>query len=844
MSRFRESAILSNEFHTVPFTYISAVLVVALTLSSQTVPREQVGPSPDGSFLLNSGWRLRPAGTQIPLDTLPMACALSKDGKYLVVLNGGYNPPSLSVLDTAGQRELSRTTIPDGWLGLTFSPDGRTLWVGGGARAAIFEFSFDAEGALKPGRTFPLVEHPGEQDFIGDVAQSPDGRLLYAADMFHDSVLVVNPQSGRVIDRFKTGRRPYRILFHPNGQSFFVTSWADGTLQQLQASNGSVLNTVRLGAHPTDIVWSDRKTETMEGDETDGATQWNARLFVAAANTNNVYVLGVSESAVTSIETINVAMTPRHPLGMTPSALALSPDQKRLYVVCSDANAVAVADVGEKHAHVLGFVPVGWYPTAARVLVNGTLAVINAKGIRSYPNPQGPVPTMNRHQLVAAGRTQYVAHMQTGTASFIAPFDEAALNAYTKQVLANSPYNDNMLDTLPAPEGNPIPSVPGDPSPIKHVIYIVKENRSWDQVLGDMGKGNCDPSLVLFGENITPNQHKLARDFVLLDNFYVSADVSADGHNWSTSAIAGDYVQKMWPTNYAGRRKVYDFEGGEPAALPPAGYLWTNAIAHGLTLRNYGYWVENLEKPTPDGTQVKTVHDPQLVPVTNMKFRSFDLDYPDVERTKVFLSDLAEFEKTGDMPQLILMRLPNDHTYGVRPGKLAPFALAADNDYAVGMLVEAVSKSRFWASTAIFILEDDAQNGPDHVDSHRSPGYVVSPYTRHGTIDSTLYNTTSMLRTMELILGLNPMTHYDAGATPMFASFAKDPVLTPWEAEKPRTPLDQRNPAATAGVPSSVDAAMDFRDADLNDDDALNAVLWRAIRKTEPPAPVASFFSH
>jgi hypothetical protein len=196
------------------------------------------------------------------------------------------------------------------------------------------------------------------------------------------------------------------------------------------------------------------------------------------------------------------------------------------------------------------------------------------------------------------------------------------------------------------------------------------------------------------------------------------------------------------------------------------------------------------------------------------------------------------------MPQLILMRLPNDHTYGVRPGKLAPFALAADNDYAVGMLVEAVSKSRFWASTAIFILEDDAQNGPDHVDSHRSPGYVVSPYTRHGTIDSTLYNTTSMLRTMELILGLNPMTHYDAGATPMFASFAKDPVLTPWEAEKPRTPLDQRNPAATAGVPSSVDAAMDFRDADLNDDDALNAVLWRAIRKTEPPAPVASFFSH
>ena len=827
------------------FTHLAAILVLALTLCSQTVPREQVGPQPDGSFLLNSGWRLRPAGKQVPLDTFPMSCALSKDGKYLVVLNGGYNPPSLSVLDVAAQRELSRTPVNDAWLGLTFSPDGHTLWVGGGSRAAIYEFAFGADGSLKAGRTFQLVEHPGEQDFIGDVATSPDGRLLYAADIFHDSVLVVNPQSGRVIDRFKTGRRPYRILFQPDGDSFFVTSWADGTLQRLKTSNGSVLNTVRLGAHPTDIVWSDRKPDKPEGDDdaAQESTPWTARLFVSAANTNNVYVLGVGESGVTNIETINVAMTPRHPLGMTPSALALSPDQKRLYVVCSDANAVAVADVSEAQTHVLGFVPVGWYPTAARVLADGTLVAVNGKGVRSYPNPKGPNPMLSHMQLMAAGDTQYVAHIQTGTASFIAPFDEAALAAYTRQTLANSPYDDSKLDGVPAPEGNPIPSLPGDPSPIKHVIYIVKENRSWDQVLGDMGKGNCDPSLTLFGETITPNQHKLARDFVLLDNFYVNADVSADGHNWSTAAIANDYVQKMWPTNYAGRRKVYDFEGGEPAALPPAGYLWTNAAAHDITMRNYGYWVENLDTPAADGTQIKAVGDPALAGVTNMKYRSFDLDYSDVDRMKVFLADLAEFEKTGEMPGLMLMRLGNDHTYGVRPGKLKPFALVADNDYAVGMLVEAVSKSRFWASTAIFILEDDAQNGPDHVDSHRSPAYVVSPYTRHGAIDSTLYNTTSVLRTMELILGLNPMTHYDAGATPMFASFAKDPVLDPWQAEKPRTPLDERNPVSTAGVSAAQDAAMDFREADENDDDALNAVLWRAIRKTDPPAPVASFFS-
>jgi DNA-binding beta-propeller fold protein YncE len=828
----------------VRFTYVSAVLVLALTLLSQTVPREWVGPQPDGSFLLNSGWRLRPAGTQIALDTFPMSCALSKDGKYLAILNGGYNPPSISVVDTAAQRELGRTPVPDGWLGLTFSPDGHTLWVGGGSRAAIYEFAFGADGSLKPGRTFPLVEHPGEKDFIGDIATSPDGHLLYAADIFHDSVLVVNPQSGRVIDRFKTGRRPYRILFHPSGDSFFVTSWADGTLQQLKASNGSLLNTVLLGAHPTDMVWSDRKPDAAESDEhAETSPPWTARLFVAAANTNNVYVLGVGESAISNIETINVGMTPRHPLGMTPSALAISADQKRLYVVCSDANAVAVADISEAQTHVDGFVPVGWYPTAARVLANGTLVAINGKGSQSYPNPLGPVPTMSRQQLSSSGRTQYVAHIQTGTASFIPPFDDAALGAYTKQALANSPYDDSKMDGVPGPAGSPIPSVPGDPSPIKHVIYIVKENRSWDQVLGDMGKGNCDPSLVLFGENITPNQHKLARDFVLLDNFYVNADVSADGHNWSTAAIAGDYVQKMWPTVYGDRRQVYDFEGGEPAALPPAGYLWTNAAAHGVTMRNYGYWVENLDTAAPDGTQIKTVLDPALAHVTNMKFRSFDLDYPDVERAKVFLADLAEFEKTGEMPQLVLMRLGNDHTYGVRPGKPTPFAMAADNDLAVGMLVEALSKSRFWASTAAFILEDDAQSGPDHVDSHRSPAYVISPYTRRGAIDSTLYNTTSVLRTMELILGLNPMTHYDAGATPMFSAFTKTPVLKPWQAEKPRTPLDQRNPPAAAGAPPSADAGMDFREADRNDDDALNAVLWRAIRKTAPPAPMASFFS-
>jgi phospholipase C len=406
------------------------------------------------------------------------------------------------------------------------------------------------------------------------------------------------------------------------------------------------------------------------------------------------------------------------------------------------------------------------------------------------------------------------------------------LNAWTARTLANSPYRDEKLD-----ERSPLPE-------IQHVIYIVKENRSYDQVLGDLKEGNGDPSLVLFGENSTPNLHKLAREFVLLDNFYVNSDVSADGHNWSTAAIAPDYVQKMWPNKYASRRATYDFEEQDAASLPPAGYLWTNAAAAGVSLRNFGYMVNNKPNAAPGAEQISGVRDPVLAKVTNPLYRGFDLNYPDVERAKVFLTELAEYEKTGNMPRLIVMRLGNDHTSGTAAGKIAPLSAAADNDYAVGQLVEGVSKSRFWASTAIFILEDDAQNGPDHVDSHRSPAFVISPWVKRHAVDSSMYNTTSMLRTMEFLLGMKPMTHFDAGARPMTAAFQSQPNAAPYAAEKPRISLDEKNPAA--GVPSGPAAAraarMNFEEADQNDDDELNDILWCAIRKDAPPPPMRSIF--
>ena len=648
------------------FPLFVVLLGTALYVVSQPSSLPRVGPQADGRVLLPNGWHIEPAGRQIPLDTMPTTSLVSPDGKYLLVLHQGYNPPSITVLSLPGLEEKSRVKVADAWLGLTMTQNGRTIYVGGGSQSAIYEFSLSESGELKPARTFEITPAATRthEDFVGDVQLSPNDRLLYATLLYRDQVLVINPQSGRVIEKVKTGRRPYQILFHPLGASFFVSSWANAAVYQHKAETGEAMGMTRVGSHPTGMVFGDRQPTLTDEEKEEGVkVDWKYRLFVTAANTNRVDVLGMSERGeVRNLETINVALFPRQPAGMTPTALALSADQSSLYVVCSDANAVAVVDVTHRRSRVEGFVPTGWYPVAARSLADGRLLVMNGRGARSFPNPGGPNPNV-KPAPVHLGNTaiEYVGRIQKGTISVIDPFNDQALGAYTKRVFANTPYRDELLDEVNIPAGNPVPAKPGAGSPIEHVIYIVKENRTYDQVLGDLGSGNGDAKLMLFDESTTPNHRQLAKDFVLLDNFYVNADVSADGHNWTTAAIANDYVQKMWPNSYGGRRKHYDYEGGEVANLPPAGYLWSNAQAAGVSMRNYGWWSVNAEK----GPGVGLVKDPILKPVTNMAYRGFDLDVLDIDRAKVFIDELKTFEASGTLPKLIFLRIGNDHTSGL-----------------------------------------------------------------------------------------------------------------------------------------------------------------------------------
>jgi hypothetical protein len=461
-----------------------------------------------------------------------------------------------------------------------------------------------------------------------------------------------------------------------------------------------------------------------------------------------------------------------------------------------------------------------------------TIYVANAKGLGAGPNPGGPDPYVRD-----TPPSQFVGSMMVGSLSIVAMPEPDQLATYTAQVVQNNGFDERDQVRLTGKvAAQVVPREPGDPSPIKHVIYVIKENRTFDQVFGNLGRGNGDPSLDLFGEESAPNQRALARRFVTLDNFSADAEVSADGWNWSTAAEANTYVQKNWPANYGSRNRPYEFEGGNlataPGPDPHSAYLWDRLSQAGISYRNYGWWVFN--------GQVATTA-PDLVPNTDPDYPGYNLRITDQSRMDAWLGEFSDYVANGNLPTVELVRLPNDHTAGTVPDMPTPRAMMADNDLALGRMVEAVSHSPYWPETALFVVEDDAQNGPDHVDAHRTLAWIVSPYTQNGWVDSTFYSTSSMLRTIELIVGLGPMTQFDAAARPMLNSFSDTPNLRPYTAIVPDQPLDELN-ASTAPL-ADASAAMDWAVEDRAPEQLLNAAIWKSIRgsDSEMPAPATRF---
>ncbi|MDW8104461.1 MAG: beta-propeller fold lactonase family protein [Armatimonadota bacterium] len=787
------------------FRLYAAGLMLFLLAPLWAQPKGELpGRKSTGEVLLPNGWRIHPAGEQLEIDVGALGMALSPSGTRLAVLHCGVPAHSVMLIDALQRRILHQQPIAKGWVGVCWSPDGRRLYVSGGTDDVVRLFRVGVARLIEDGEVSVRAEGETTTQFVAQLAVSPDGRWLYAALMTGDGVAVIDLQERRMVRRLSVQGSPYGVAVSPDGALLAVSRWGMASVELFDTGTWQSLAQIPVGTHPNEMLFS-----------ADGK-----RLYVACANNNRVTVVDVAGRK--AIEQVNVALSPRAPAGSTPNSLALSPDGKRLYVANADNNCIAVVDVSAGESRVLGFIPAGWYPAAVRVAPDhSTLYVLNSKGVTPLANP----------------KQEYLPRILRGTVQFVPTPDEPTLRRHTARVRELMPYRDNLLTRAPSRLPKVIPAKVGDPSPIKYVVYIIKENRTYDQVFGDIPEGNGDPNLCLFGEEVTPNHHALAREFVLLDNFYVDAEVSADGHNWSTAAYATDYVEKTWPYGYGRHGHTYDYEGTNPLSRPDAGYIWDACKRAGVSYRSYGEFVYQDE----DGSLKAAV--PSLEGHFSPIFSPYNLDVPDMQRVQQFLTEFREYERRGDLPRFIILRLPNDHTWGTRPGKPTPRAMVAENDLALGTLVEALTQSRFWKEMAIFVLEDDSQNGPDHVDAHRSIALVISPYVKRRSVDSTLYTTCSMLRTMELILGLEPLSQYDAAATPMYRCFTDKPDFTPYKCLPARWNLDEKNPANAWGWQESL--AMDLSQEDRVDDLLFSEIIWRSVKGADSPmpAPVRSIFS-
>ena len=861
--------------------------------AAATSDTERVGRLAGGRSVTPVNQLVTPLGRVIELPGLrPQALALTPDGQSLLVSG---KTSELLVLDASSGEIRQRVPLPNekqaepapaaasthfidpdrkgqvSFTGLVVSTDGRRAYLSN-VNGSIKVFLIAPDGAVAPSHSIalPPAGAPRRREEIpSGLALSPDGSLLYVCANLSNRLLEVETASGLVRRTFATGVAPYDVRL-ADGRAY-VSNWGGrrpgpgdltgpagrGTVVRIDpvthaASEGSVsVIPLAEGAGDSAEIVTGRNASAL------ALSPDGQHLVCANAGADNLSVIETRSGRI--VETIWCKPNPADLLGASPNALAFDPSGRRLYAANGAQNAIAVIrfDPSDRESRLIGLIPVGWYPGALLLdAKRGVLVAGNLKALAEKPVRAGD----------ASGATGFNSRQFTGSLTLTRVPADSELPALSETVSRNlrrERIREALLPPRPGAAPRAIPERIGEPSRIRHVVYIIKENRTYDQVFGALGRGNGDPALCVFGEQVTPNQHKLVREFVLLDNTYCAGILSADGHQWSTTAFSTDYMEK----SFAGFPRSYPDgmaeDGADALAYSPAGFIWDSARRRGVTVRNYGEFMipavtwRDGRKGTPDflacyrtwrdrSNEAVFASRPALESIRSFSPTSYvgwEMSVPDQARADFFIQELQEFEARGEFPGLTLICLPNDHTSGTKPGTPTPAACVADNDLAFGRIVEALSRSRFWPEMAILAIEDDPQAGWDHVSGYRTTAYCISPWVRRGAIVSTQYNTTSMLRTIGQILGLPPMNQFDASATPMTDCFTDTPDFTPFTAVSANIPLDQMNPPAKAvsdpvlRADAIASAAMNFHEVDKAPEDALNRILWRAMKGSRAPYP-------
>ncbi len=773
-----------------------AALLLAVFLGEADCHDFQLAPR------LPNGMTLAPAGPTYDVGNMPLSGVMSRDGK-LVLLLSGFREQGVQVFDPKSGKILQTLSQPAAFFGLVFSSDGKTLYASGGSEDVVYVYNW-RNGMAEPAGKLVLAV-PAEDGKKGlrspaGIALSRNNRYLYVAENLSDTLAVVDLKTGMVVDRKPAGRYPYAVIAATDG-AVYVSAWGDNIVTRFTTDrSGSKLlqsRGVTVTRHPSALLLNSK----------------TSRLFVASASTDTIAI--VDTKRLQLVRTLNDS-PPSVQEGSTPNALMLSPDGNRLFVAEADNNAVAVFQLsaassgipnGLKDDHLAGRIPVGWYPTAILQSSDG-ICVVNGKGRGTRGNPTAP-----QGEIYRKAPTEYALGQLNGTITRISTnMTDAQLKSHSLHVAELN--NWNRTEEKPAYP------------PFKHVMYIIKENRTYDQVLGDLAKGDGDPSLVFFPRSVSPNHHALAERFGLFNRFFVNAEVSSQGHPWSTSAYVTDFTEKTVHSTYSDRREGE--KSDDEVSDPATGYLWDLATRGNVTLRVYGEYAELSE----DAKEYRS-NKRGAAQFTSPMYPSYDLAIPDQKRADVWISEFNDFLKRGEMPALQIFHLPNDHTAGAKVGMGTPAAYMADNDLALGRMMEALSASPFWKDTVVFVVEDDSQSGPDHVDSHRSVLLVVSAYNRP-SVWKRFVNTTDVIATMEQILGLGSLSQFDYYGRPLREIFSDQPDLTPYHAITPQQSLTEKNPE---GPNARNSLQLKLEKEDLSDDETFNRILWAAIKGDQIPFP-------